>query len=149
CDDETGIDASTEERAQRYVGNHPHAHRFVESFPQTRSRRCLAYLRGLSGLEFGHAPVASLANAAAIHRILQPATRLELAHVAEGAERIGNVAELEIQAKRIAVLFERNPGGPQALQFAGEIETAGLSGIVERLLSETVAREKDLSCARI
>ena len=101
-----------------------------------------------SSRERRQTPVAPLLDGS-VHRTLQPAARHQLADGLEGAVRVGDVGELEVQLQRFSIEIERNAGLPQAFQLAGEVEAGARLRVVKRLLAEAIAHQQDLLLLRI
>src|ERR1019366_8747529 len=91
--------------------------------------------------------VAALLHRAAL--VGEPATGGNPADGPGGGQRIRNVIELEVQAERLRVGFERNSGRAQAEDFTAEIDAGGEYGVVQRLLAEAVAGQQETALAGI
>src|SRR5262249_32227107 len=131
----------------RYVGDHTDAYGLIELLADAGDRVGAGESSGRFGNGCGRGPVAALPDFAALGR--HPASSGQAANRTIRGRRVGDVVERQVEAQRIAIGLERHAGGAQARNLAREVDALRQDRVVERLLAESIAREKEALAPRV
>ncbi len=139
-DDETGVHAAGEEGADGHVAHHVQAQRLRQPFLELIEQRGLGYLdlRLVPQRPVGRDR--DLAGSTLVHQLVR---RRKLADAAEHGERRRDEPQREVLIERAQVDFaEPRIEREERLDFGCKGERAPVGRVVERLLTEMVARRE-------
>ena len=135
-DDQAGVEAAAEHRAERHVAHQPQPHRLVELVEDDLGPLLGAVAR--VGVGRRVAPPALDARRAIRHH--EAFARLELAHLAKRRHRPRHVTEHQVGRDRLGVeLVADEPARQHALELRAEHDHVAGKRVVERLDAESVA----------
>src|SRR5262249_45066201 len=133
------IDAARQERSNRHVAHHLHAHRLLQPcagllYPVTLAERTVSHLR--------NAPVAALLDAPALDG--EQARRGQLRYAPKDRLRRRDVAEIEIGMQRRAIDFRRDARQrEERFRLGRERDPARIPIDVDRLDAQAVASDHE------
>lgn len=147
-DDHRRIDAPRQERAKRHVGDRLLGDRIAQHVIELRDGGVRVAVERIRAARRDHAverPVAARRGLVAQALVLHVGAGRQLADAFVDRVRRGHARVAQIQTQRVAVDRMRAEArkAPQRLQLGAEHERAADAAVIERLLADAIARERE------